>query len=316
MTIKKFIAAPLVALSFALALTACSSGTPGGNSTASGAGGTFNSGNSAYDAIINAGAVADQATVDANQWAKAVKAAGVLRVGGSQTSTLFSLLNPTTNVVVGFDAGLSQLLARYIIGDAKTNLTLVTSSTREQVLTSNTVDTVFATYSITTARMQQVDFAGPYYSSQAGILVQSTNTTITGVADLAGKKVATQQGSTGVALLAQEAPQATVVQLPDNASCLAALQQGQVDAYVIDESILLNSLVTNTNVKLAGAPFGPMDNYGIGLPKGSDAKAFVNAWLQQIMDDGTWLKLWQATIQAMTNTTQVPTPPTIGSAGN
>jgi glutamate transport system substrate-binding protein len=164
--------------------------------------------------------------------------------------------------------------------------------------------------------MQQVDFAGPYYSSQAGILVQSTNTTITGVADLAGKKVATQQGSTGVALLAQEAPQATVVQLPDNASCLAALQQGQVDAYVIDESILLNSLVTNTNVKLAGAPFGPMDNYGIGLPKGSDAKAFVNAWLQQIMDDGTWLKLWQATIQAMTNTTQVPTPPTIGSAGN
>ena len=49
---------------------------------------------------------------------------------------------------------------------------------------------------------------------------------------------------------------------------------------------------------------------------GTVAKAFIDAWLQTVIDDGTWLELWKATIGAKTGTDIVPTPPAINSAGN
>lgn len=71
----------------------------------------------AFDALIASGIVADDADIEANAWAAAVKKAGVLRVGGTRTSFLFSQLDETDNSLRGFDAGLYQLLARYIWGD-------------------------------------------------------------------------------------------------------------------------------------------------------------------------------------------------------
>ena len=71
----------------------------------------------AFDALIASGIVADDADIEANAWAAAVKKAGVLRVGGTRTSCLFSQLDETHNSLRGFDAGLYQLLARYILGD-------------------------------------------------------------------------------------------------------------------------------------------------------------------------------------------------------
>ncbi len=297
--------AALVVGLLALGLAGCSPESPGTPAASS-------SGGASYDDVISAGAKADDATVSANEWASQIKKSGVLHVGGTETSQLFSLLNPTTGKAVGFDAGLSQLLAKYIIGEPKTKLDQVTVDTREDLLVNKSVDTIIATYSITDKRAARVDFAGPYYSSQAGILVKSTNNDIKGVADLAGKNVTTQAASTGVTLLASQAPEAKVLPLPDNAQCLAAVQQGRADAYVIDQSLLLNALVANKDVKIVGDPFGPKDNYGIGLPKGTDAKAFVNDWLKKIIADGTWLKLWKATIGAQTGTTTPPTAPTVG----
>ena len=290
-----------------LGLAAC--GSDGSGATTS----SFDSGDATYDGIVNGGPTADDATIAANEWASAVKASGTLRVGGTKTSTLFSLEDPTTGKVTGFDAGLTQLLAKYILGDAaKTEVTQVSVDTREELLVNKQVDLVAATYSITPERLERVDFAGPYYSSASGILVKKDNTDITGVDDLAGKTVATQAASTGETTLAQYAPDAKVLALPDHAQCVQAVQQGRADAYVIDQSLLLNAVTANDDVKVVGGTFGSEDLYGIGLPKGSDAEQFVNDFLKKIEDDGTWLKLWQATIQAKTGVETEPTPPAIG----
>ncbi len=265
-----------------------------------------------YDAIINAGDVADDATVNANAWAKSIKEAGVLKVGGTKTSQLFSLQSTSDNKVRGFDAGLSQLLARYILGDAKTELTVVDSSTRESVLQNGTVNSVFATYSITDKRKEKISFAGPYYVSQQAILVAKSNNDITGTDSLAGKKVAVQAGSTGPQIVAQVAPQATVQEFQTDAEATQALRQGRVDAYVVDQTLQLGTLVKSPNdFKIVGEPFGNKDSYGIGLPKDSDAAEFVNAWLKKVEEDGTWAKLWQVTIGDRTGVTTVPTPPEI-----
>jgi ABC-type amino acid transport substrate-binding protein len=265
----------------------------------------------AFDALVAHGAVADGATIASNKWASSIKRAGVLRLGGTQTSNLFSQLNEKDGKIRGFDAGLAQLLTRYILGDgSKYQFTTVTSSTREQVLINNQVDMVLATYSITPARAEKISFAGPYYTSQAGVLVKSDNKAIQSYQDLAGKKTATQAGSTGPAILAQFAPKAVVQEFQTHQEAVDALRQGRVDAYVTDYTLLLNVLSLGTGeARLAGAPFGPQDPYGIGLPKGSDGVAFVDAFLKKIEADGTWAKLWTIAIGQRTGSKSVPTPP-------
>lgn len=267
----------------------------------------------AFDALVAKGPVADAATIASSTWATRIQQAGTLRLGGTQTSNLFSLLNEKDGRLRGFDAGVAQLLTRYILGDGtKYQFTQVTSSTREQVLLNGQVDMVLATYSITPARAEKIAFAGPYYRSQAGVLVKSGNTTIRSYNDLAGKKTATQAGSTGPAILAQFAPKARVQEFQTHQEALDALRQGRVDAYVTDHTLLLNVLAQGTaNAKLAGEPFGAEDPYGIGLPKGSDGVAFVNAFLKKIQADGTWARLWQVSIGQRTGSTEVPTPPAV-----
>lgn len=267
----------------------------------------------AYDALIAAGPVAAEADVTASTWASAVKTAGKLKVGGVETSQLFALRNTEDNTVRGFDAGLYQLLTRYILGDEKANeLTQVTSDTRESLLENKTVDAVFATYSITDERKQKISFAGPYYTSQQGILVAASNTDINKVADLAGKNVAVQSGSTGPKILEEAAPDAVQQEFKTDEEARRALEQGRVDAYVIDMTMQLSAMLANPGkYRLCNDPFGPIDPYGIGLPKDSDGVAFVNAFLTKIEGDGTWAKLWQICIGDRTGVDTAPEPPAV-----
>lgn len=269
----------------------------------------------AYDALIATGPVADDETVAASSWATAVKEAGTLRVGGVQTSMLFSLLNEEDGQTRGFDAGLSQLLTRYVLGDeSKQELTQVTSDTRESVLQNDQVDTVFATYSINDDRKKVISFAGPYYTTQQSILVMADNTDINSVDDLAGRNVAAQSGSTGPGILEELAPEAKVQEFSTDEEARTALSQGRVDAYVIDTTMQMGSMTRNPGrFRLAGDPFGPVDAYGIGLPLDSDGVDFVNAWLKQVEDEGLWADLWQICIGDRAGIDEVPEPPAIGA---
>lgn len=267
----------------------------------------------AFDSLIASGSVAADSEIAASQWASAVKKAGVLRVGGTRTSYLFSQLDETDGKIRGFDAGLYQLLAKYILGDAsKYELTQVTSSTRESILQSAQVDAVFATYSITPARAKLISFAGPYYVSRQAILLKAGNKNIKKIDDLAGKIVATQSGSTGPALLKEYAPKSTVQEFKTDQEARAALEQGRVNAYVTDYTLLLNAMVKNPGVyQIAEDVFGPEDNYGIGTPLNSDAVAFINEFLKKIEKDGTWEKLWKISLGNRTGIATAPKAPAI-----
>lgn len=268
---------------------------------------------SEFDSLVSSGITASDEEISANVWASKVKEAGVLKIGGTRTSFLFSQLDETDNKVRGFDAGLYQLLAKYILGDSsKFELTQVNSSTRESVLTSGQVDAVFATYSITPAREKVISFAGPYYVSKQGILIKSGNKKIKGIESLSKKKVATQAGSTGPAILKEFAPKAKVQEFTTDQEARAALEQGRVDAYVTDYTLLLNSIVKNPGkYEVAGDVFGPEDSYGIGLPLNSDGVSFVNSFLKKIEENGTWEKLWEVSLGDRTGISNAPKAPAI-----
>jgi glutamate transport system substrate-binding protein len=289
-----------------LALSACA-----GSSELSG---TSASGSSAegdtIEKIIADAPVAD--SLPSGSLMEKVKQAGVLRVGGTDAGPVFSIKDPVTGQLTGFDADLSHMLAKYIIGEPKTSLTLTSVATREPLLQNGTVDAVFATYTITPARAEKVDFAGPYYRSGDAILVKKDNTSITKVEDLNGKTVATESNSTAATEIAKFAPQAKVILFADDNSCVQAVQQGRADAYVLDQGILLGDATKANDVKVVGTPFTE-EPYGIGTPKQNpEMKQFVNDWLKQIEEAGLWQRLYKLTIGKVV-TGEPPTPPEIGS---
>lgn len=269
----------------------------------------------AFDALVASMEQADDAEIEANAWAKAIKENGSFRLGATRTSVLFSQLNEQDNVARGFDAGIYLSLIRYILGDeTKYEYTQVTSDTRESVLQNDNVDAVFATYSITDKRKEVIDFAGPYFTTQYGILVAASNTDINSVDDLAGKKVAAQSGSTGPSILEEYAPEAEVQEFSKDDECRAALEQGRVDAYVVDMTLHMGNVVKNPGkYRIAGDAFGPVDSYGIGIKLGSDGVDFVNAFLKKFEDEGKWAELYKIAICDRTGVETVPEPPAIGA---
>lgn len=274
----------------------------------------------AFDQLLADGPVATDDAIAASAWATKIKEAGKLRVGGVETSTFFSLLNVEDGHYRGFDAGLFQLLARYITGDEKNfALTKVTSDTRESVLQNDTVDVVFATYSYTPERAEKIDFGGPYYTSQQSILVTKDNADINGLPDLDGKNVAVQSGSTGPSIMEELAPKAILQEFTTDEEARLALEQKRVDAYVIDNTMQMGAVARNpSKYKIVGDPFGPIDPYGIGLPKdASDAVAFVNDFLTAIekpadADFSLWEGLWFICIGNRIGATEAPDAPAIG----
>lgn len=254
--------------------------------------------------------------IEANSWAKAIKNAGTFRLGATRTSAIFSQLDEQDGKVYGFDAGLYLGLIRYILGDeTKYDYTQLTSDTRESVLQNDTVDAVFASYTITDKRKEVVSFAGPYMSTQYAVLVLADNADINSVDDLAGKKVAVQSGSTGPEVVGQYAPEAEIQEFSKDDECRAALEQGRVDAYVVDNTLQMGNVVKNPGkYRIAGDAFGPEEYLGIGVKLGNtDAVDFINAFLKKFEDDGNWEKLYKISLADRCGVDTIPEPPAIGA---
>jgi ABC-type amino acid transport substrate-binding protein len=297
-------------------LAACGSDTGDGPDLGGAEGGDEEG--SPFADVIASGPVAEDDAVAASAWAAAIKDKDQLIRGGTVANQVFSLASTTGGQPTGFDAGITQLLAKYILGEGgeeKVEYIDTTVETRETLVQNGTVDCVIATYSITPERLDVIDFAGPYYLSGTAIQVRTEDAEkISGPEDLTGLKVVTQANSTGIQAAEENIPDydASLVQtLPDNESCVAALKQGRADAYVLDQGVLLGNSAADPEVTVVGEPFVD-DPYGVGLAKESEgAVDFVNTFLQEIIDSGAWEALWTATIGEVIDT-EAPEPPTPG----
>ena len=296
-------------------LAACSSDTGDGPDLGGGEGGADEEGSPMAD-VLASGPVAEEDAISANAWASAIKDKDQLIRGGTVANQVFSLASTTGGQPTGFDAGITQLLAKYILGEGgeeKVDYVDTTVETRETMVQNGTVDCVIATYSITPERLEVIDFAGPYYLSGTAIQVRAEDKdSISGPEDLSGLNLVTQANSTGIQAIEDNVTDPGDVQtLPDNESCVAALKQGRADAYVLDQGVLLGNSAADEDVVVVGEPFVD-DPYGIGLSKEAEgALDFCNTFLQEIIDSGSWEALWTATIGEVVDG-EAPTPPTPG----
>ncbi|MGQ5262229.1 glutamate ABC transporter substrate-binding protein [Micromonospora sp. ZYX-F-536] len=303
----------LGATAVAVALAAAGCGGDGGSAPAlpgnPGLGGDGVVAQSVYDAAP----VATDADIPAGSTMDAIRKRGYLTVGGSLDAPLLSQQNPVTGTIEGFDADMAKLLAKYITGKPEVKTTTIGTQTREAMLQAKSVDVVFQTYTITPQRATQIAFAGPYLTSGLAVAVRKDDTTIKSVKDLAGKTVIVGANTPAVTALPSAAPGSKQVAFGTDPQAVQALLQNRGEAYVQDFTLLASNAKANPGMKVVGEPF-TTESYGIGLNR-DDAqfKEFINNWLKKIQADGTWAKVWEATLGSVVEG-GAPTPPTLGSA--
>ncbi|MEU2350272.1 glutamate ABC transporter substrate-binding protein [Modestobacter sp. NPDC049651] len=300
------------ATALALVLAGCGGGDDDSSSSAV-PGGASSSGSGASTDVLADAPVAEAAAILPGSTMERIKERGQLVVAEALDAPLLSQQDPSNpDQVTGFDAELAKALATYILGKPSVKIVPPATETREALLANGTVDVVFNTYTITPERAEQVDFAGPYFSSGLAIAVKTGTKDIKGVEDLDGKKVIVGANTPAVTAVPEKAPNAEVITFGTDPQAVQALTQGRGDAYVQDITLLASDAQSNKDITVVGNPF-TSEPYGIGLKHGdSQMKQFVNDWLKKIQADGTWAKIWKNSLGTVVQG-DAPTPPEIGS---
>jgi glutamate transport system substrate-binding protein len=217
----------------------------------------------------------------------------------------------------GFDVETATYVAK-ALGVPEANITwkAATGSDREKMLASGEVDLVFSTYSITDARKQLVDFAGPYFTAHQDLLVRRNDEDITGPETLNNKDLCVVTGTTSADnILRRYEGRVRLKQLPRWSDCVQQLADSQVDAVTTDDLILAGYAAEPQYkgvLRLVGKGFSD-ENYGVGLKKGNTAlRDKVNAALKQYVADGSWRRALDITVAP--SGYQLPDPPNPGSA--
>jgi len=114
------------------------------------------------------------------------------------------------------------------------------SAQRETLLQNHQVDLIFATYSITDARKEKVQFGGPYFVAGQDLLIRAGETDITGPESLNnGKKLCSVTGSTPAQNIKDKyANDVQLAEYKTYSECVQALLAKKVDAVTTDDIIL------------------------------------------------------------------------------
>ena len=234
-----------------------------------------------------------------------VQDAGKIVVGVKYDVPTFGYLNPTTNELAGFDIDIARAVAKHIFGDpSKVEFKQAVSKDRIPFLTDGVVDIIASTMTINEDRAKQIDFADTYYVAGQSPLVPKAST-VTGLADLKGKTVASVKGSTSEKAITALAPEAKLVLFDTYSEGVAAMDAGRADATSTDDIILLGFAKQSPDkYKVVGAAF-TTEPYGIGVAKNKpDLLQVVNDTLREIKAGGEWAKIYEKNLGG-----KAPTPP-------
>ena len=146
-------------------------------------------------------------------------------------------------------------------------------------------DIVMAGVTVTDERKAVMDFSDSYATGIQSIIVPE-GSDIASPDDLAGKKIGTQRGTTGYIYCSDDFGDDSVVAYDDGLTAVQALNNGQVDAVVIDNAPAQEFIAANPGLKILDTSYAEED-YAIGMAKNSPLEDAVNSVLEELKADGT-----------------------------
>ena len=146
-------------------------------------------------------------------------------------------------------------------------------------------DIVAAGVTVTPERQNTMCFTDSYANGVQVVIVKE-GSDIKTIDDLEGKKIGTQRGTTGYIYCSDDFGDDAVVAYDDGLTAVQALNNGQVDAVVIDNAPAKEFVAANPGLVILDTSYAEED-YAIGMAKGSSLEAAVNAALEELKADGT-----------------------------
>ena len=175
---------------------------------------------------------------------------------------------------IGFDIDLAKLIAKRLFGDEnKIKFVPVTPSNRIMKLTSNEVDMVIATMSITPQRQIILDFSVPYHVAGQALMVNRISK-ISSLMELKDKKVIIVFGSTVEGNLRSNVPNITIIGYKTYPEAFEALKAGKADAMIADDTILFGFAANNSSVRILPKRYS-REPYAIAFRKGEESEKLI-----------------------------------------
>ena len=147
-------------------------------------------------------------------------------------------------------------------------------------------DIVMAGVTVTDERQKVMDFSDTYAEGIQSIIVPE-DSDIASADDLTGKTIGTQRGTTGYIYCTDDFGEDNVIAYDNGLTAVQALNNGQVDAVVIDNAPAKSFVEANPGLKILDTAYAQED-YAIGVAKGNTALLdAINSALEELQADGT-----------------------------
>ncbi|NRN28567.1 arginine ABC transporter substrate-binding protein [Photorhabdus heterorhabditis] len=193
------------------------------------------------------------------------------------------------NKIQGFDIDLANALCTKI--NATCTFTNQSFDSLIPSLKFRRFDALAAGIDITPERQKQVDFTDTYYDNSATFI--SVKGKISSIANLKGKQVGIQNGTTHQKYLMEQQQEIKTVPYDSYQNAILDLKSGRLDAVFGDTAVVNEWLKKNENLVTVGDKVTDPNYFGIGLGlavrKGNKAlQEKLNKALTDIKQDGTY----------------------------
>lgn len=156
-------------------------------------------------------------------------------------------------------------------------------------LANNAYDAVISSVTITDERKANMDFSQAYINAGQVLIVAKSTANVTTLADLKGKNVGAQIGTTG-AFAIEDAPGVILKTYDEIGLAVEDLANGNLAGVVADAPIaadfVLSNAAYNKVLQIVGEPFTD-EYYGIAVNKGNaEILALINKGLDEVIKSG------------------------------
>jgi len=193
------------------------------------------------------------------------------------------------NTLVGFDIDLAREAGKRL--GAEVRFKPIDWNAKEAELNGKRVDVLWNGLTITDARKEKILFTTPYLENRQIIVVPEASSLRT-KADLAGKVVGVQEGSSAIEAIERDAATAKSLKelkkFGDNVTALMDVRAGRLDALVVDEVVGRYYTARKPGeYRVLDENFGTED-YGVGTRKDDvELMARLQKTLDEMKNDGS-----------------------------
>lgn len=192
--------------------------------------------------------------------------------------------------LIGFEVEIAAALARKL--GVRPQMVQNQWDSLVPALQRGNFDVVLNGLEITDEHRQQIAMSAPYYVYTQQIITRRDNHSLTNLASLKGRAVGTLSGTVAQRLLEKNGG-VDVRVYPGQVELFRDLNNGRLDAVMLDLPIAVYYLTQEPNLKRAGEPFAP-GYYGLGIRK-ADASLLLalNKALAELQADGSLEKIYR-----------------------